>query len=369
MYSESELQSAVSAGAISAEAADSLRGHVAGLRSAPMADEEQLRLITGFNDIFVTIACALVIFASAALGGQFSFAFGALLVAGASWLMAEAFTRKRRMALPSIVLLLSFAIGLGLCAGATLAEFFPEHSVIKSYNFGGKTETYPDMVRYPWQESLIAAAGGLFAALGAGAHWLRFRVSITIAAVLAGVVLVLLATLAAATGQDLNSNAVIAPAALVCGLAVFVYAMKWDLTDLARKTQNADIAFWLHLLAAPLIAHPLFYWMGVTGGEEIGTAQAFGVLAIYLLFGLVALAVDRRALLVSALAYVLVALGQLFRSYGAVELNVALTALVIGSALLALSAFWTPIRSALVLRLPRSIQSRLPKGVVATVAA
>jgi len=83
------------------------------------------------------------------------------------------------------------------------------------------------------------------------------------------------------------------------------------------------------------------------------------------LFGIVALAVDRRALLVSALAYVLVALGQLFRSYGAVELNVALTALVIGSALLALSAFWTPIRTALVQRLPGNLQTRLPKGATA----
>lgn len=361
MYSESELQSAVSAGAISAEAADALRGHVAGIRSAPMADEEQLRLVTGFNDIFVTIACALVIFAAAAIGGQIAFGFGALLVAAAAWLMAEAFTRKRRMALPSIILLLAFAIGLGLSAGAALAEFLPPHPETQTWTGpDGETDSWIEMVRYPWQEALIAAAGGLIAALGAGVHWLRFRVSITIAAVLAGIVLVLLSSLAAATGQELNSNAVIAPAALVCGLAVFAYAMKWDLTDLARKTQNADIAFWLHLLAAPLIAHPLFYWMGVTGGQEIGTAQAVGVLAIYILFGLVALAIDRRALLVSALAYVLAALGQLFRDYGAVELNVALTALVIGSALLGLSAFWAPLRAGLVQQLPAGIRGRLP---------
>jgi hypothetical protein len=39
---------------------------------------------------------------------------------------------------------------------------------------------------------------------------------------------------------------------------------------------------------------------------------------------------------------------------------VALTALVIGSALLTLSAFWTPIRSALVEKLPAELQGRLP---------
>ena len=61
-----------------------------------------------------------------------------------------------------------------------------------------------------------------------------------------------------------------------------------------------------------------------------------GALAVYITMGLIALTIDRRALLVSALAYVLVTLTWLFDRFGAVELNVALTALVIGSALLTL---------------------------------
>lgn len=364
MYSESDLQSAVSAGVISSDAAEALRAHAAGLRLTPAADEEQFRLITGFNDIFVTIACALVIFASASVGGQAADWLGGLLVAGASWLMAEAFTRRRRMALPSIVLLLTFAIGLGFAAGAVAGYLMPPHEVRTPYNYDGKTDYWVQLVRYPWQTATMAAIGALVAALGALLHWRRFRVAITIAAGIGALVLLVLSVLAAATGQDLGGNAIIAPAALLCGLAVFAYAMKWDLTDPERKSQNADIAFWLHLLAAPLIANPLFYWMGVTSGDEIGSMAAVGVLVIYVLFGLVALAVDRRALLVSALAYVLVAMGQLFSSYGAVELNVALTALVIGSALLALSAFWSPIRSALLQRLPESLRRRLPGGAV-----
>ena len=72
-------------------------------------------------------------------------------------------------------------------------------------------------------------------------------------------------------------------------------------------------------------------------------------------------AIDRRALLVSALAYVLAALTFLFDRFGAVELNVALTALVIGSALLTLSAFWSPIRRTVVTKLPNDIQQRLPQ--------
>jgi hypothetical protein len=132
------------------------------------------------------------------------------------------------------------------------------------------------------------------------------------------------------------------------------------MSDRERETRRADVAFWLHLLAAPMIAHPLFNWIGVTGGENVGAGGVAAVLVVYLAMGLVALAIDRRALLVSALAYVLFALTWLFDQFGTVGLNVALTSLVIGSALLCLSAFWTPIRRAVVKNLPATLQLRLP---------
>ncbi|MEY2943937.1 MAG: hypothetical protein RLY97_1951, partial [Pseudomonadota bacterium] len=105
-------------------------------------------------------------------------------------------------------------------------------------------------------------------------------------------------------------------------------------------------------------------WLGVMDGGRLGVLVALGVLAIYLVFAVVALAVDRRALLVSALAYVLVALGRLFEQFGAVQLSVALTALIIGSALLMLSAFWAPIRAAVLARLPGEITGKLPRSAV-----
>ena len=46
--------------------------------------------------------------------------------------------------------------------------------------------------------------------------------------------------------------------------------------------------------------------------------------------------------------------------FGAVELNVALTALVIGSALLLLSAYWHQARAAVVRPLPECLRERLP---------
>ena len=90
--------------------------------------------------------------------------------------------------------------------------------------------------------------------------------------------------------------------------------MRWDISDRSRQTRRSDVAFWLHLLAAPMIAHPLFAWLGIADGDTVGLGGVVVVLAVYVVFGLVALAVDRRALLVSALAYVLFALGNCSRN-------------------------------------------------------
>lgn len=361
MYSESDLQSAIEPGAITAETAEALRLHVASLHAMPAADEEHFRLITGFNDIFVSIACLLVIFAAAAIGTVIAdFWLGGLFVAVASWVMAEAFTRKRRMALPSIILLLAFVLGLGFAASGALEQGMHRHPVHKIYNWDNETQLLTYWEYYPWQEAMIILGAAIAAGMGALLHWRRFHVAITIAAASGALVTLVLAAVAASRNEPLEENPLITPTALLCGLAIFAYAMRWDMSDRARRTQGSDITFWLHLVAAPLIAHPLFYWMGVTRGETIGLGIVLGILAIYIAFALIALAIDRRALLVSALAYVLIALAQLFRDYGAIELNVALTALIIGSALLALSAWWQTIRRQVIHLLSEGARMKLP---------
>jgi len=152
---------------------------------------------------------------------------------------------------------------------------------------------------------------------------------------------------------------------LIGGLAVFALAMWWDVSDRERRTRRSDVAFWLHLAAAPLIAHPVFHMLGVFN-ENITLEIAGIVLALYLVFAFVALAVDRRALLVSSLAYVLYAMYSLFHTAGAVELAWAFTALVIGSALLTLSAFWHPMRGMVVGTLGRLSDKLPPVGTMAT---
>jgi hypothetical protein len=351
MYSDSDLEAAVAAGALTPEAAASLRNYVAGRAASPAVDEEHFRLITGFNDIFVAVAAAILFFALAWIGSTIGpridydgpSPIGPALVAAAAWGLAEFFTRKRRMALPSILMLLAFVGGVGATVGIALVL------MVGADNLNGNEQL---------AGGLVAAA----AAVAAGAawlHWRRFKVPITIAAGAGAVAAVVMALIKTAIGDMESQETILLAFMLLLGIGVFLFAMWWDASDPGRETRRADVAFWLHLLAAPMIVHPVFKLLGLSdGGGSIGGAVI--VLGVYVLFGLTALAVDRRALLVSALVYVLWALSRLFEQAGAVELNLALTALVIGSALLLLSAFWHSARRAVVRPLPAGLQSKLP---------
>jgi hypothetical protein len=270
-----------------------------------------------------------------------------LAIAATSWALALFFTARRRMALPSIVLLLAFVGGILVTAAFALVQIIG-----------------PD--RFNDQNQLLAATvGGVSAAIAAVAawvHWRRFHVPITVAAGAAAVAGLFLAIVLGIVqpGDGEAAKKLILGFVLLLGIGVFLFAMWWDASDRARVTRRSDVAFWLHLLAAPMIAHPIFTLLGLNSGA-VSTGEALIVVGLYVLFGLTALAVDRRALLVSALAYVLYALTELFKKFGAVELNVALTALVIGSALLLLSAYWHQARRLIVTRLPSNLQGRLPE--------
>ena len=362
MYSQQEIDDAVASGVITAEAADALRAHIARQRSTAIPDEEQFRLLTGFNDIFVSIAAAILLFAVGWIGQSIGQATGLMIsehgdtgpsflapfaVAGTAWSLALFFTARRRMALPSILLLLAFVGGVFATAAFLLVQIIgPDR-----FNDHG--------------DVIGATVGGVSAAIAAGAawfHWRNFHVPITIAAGAAAVAGLFLAVVIGIVqpGDSEAAKNLILGFVLLLGIGVFLFAMWWDSSDRARITRRSDVAFWLHLLAAPMIAHPVFALLGLSNGS-VSTGEGLLVVGLYILFGLTALAVDRRALLVSALAYVLYALTELFKQFGAVELNVALTALVIGSALLLLSAYWHQARRMIVTRLPTNLQARLPE--------
>jgi hypothetical protein len=370
MYSQTDLDEAVASGAMTAEAANSLRAFVERQRGLPSVDEENFRLITGFNDIFVAIATAILLFAIGWIGQAIGQSTGLILtdgdnegpsligpalVAATSWGLALFFTAKRRMALPSILLVFAFTLGVLGTVGILEGHIFWAMT-------GGNPEAYFKSNEAAARASLAVMGAIAFAATAAAAwiHWRKFRVPVTVAAGAAAVVGILMAIIASTiAGSTLPMEKIMLGFALLFGVGVFLFAMRWDGSDKARITRRSDVAFWLHLLAAPMIVHPIFSLLGLNDGNA-SIGEGVVVILVYIVLGLAALAIDRRALLVSALAYVLFALSEMFRQFGAVELNIALTALVIGSALLMLSAFWHQARAMVVRPLPEGLRDRLP---------
>ncbi|MGZ2412905.1 hypothetical protein ACUXST_002347 [Sphingomonas sp. F9_3S_D5_B_2] len=359
MYSQQELDDAVAAGAITGDAAAALRAHVESRRSA-IPDEEQFRLLTGFNDIFVSIAATILLFAVGWIGQSIGQATGLivsdngdtgpsflmpLFVAATAWGLALFFTARRRMALPSILLLLAFVGGVLATTGFLLVQ------LIGPAPFEDNAQALA---------STVVAASTAVAAGAAWLHWRRFHVPITVAAgaaTVAGLFVAVVLGFVNVEGEAMKNF--ILGLVLVLGVGMFLFAMWWDSSDRGRLTRRSDVAFWLHLLAAPMIVHPVFTLLGLNDGNAT-LGEGVIVVLLYVVLGVTALAIDRRALLVSALAYVLYALSELFRQFGAVQLNIALTALVIGSALLLLSAFWHQARAMIVRPLPSGLQNYLP---------
>jgi hypothetical protein len=335
---EGLLRTAVARGIITNAQANGLLALAASGALVPdePQDDEKLRFITGFNDIFVTIGLGLFLGAIGYLGlGAAGVGVAGLMVAVASWILAEYFTARRRLALPSIVLGATFVTSVFLAAGSILSG-----------------------AEYPADAGPSASAIAALVALGSAAlHYWRFRVPITIAAGAAAAGGALLSVLAALAPEMMQ--ALWQPILVVMGLVVFGLAMRFDLKDPLRQTLNTDIAFWLHLLAAPLIVHPLVSGIAGSGGEaDMSTLSALAVLGTFVVLAVVALVVDRRAMLVSGLVYAGIAFARLVGLSS--DTSWPLTMLVLGIFVLALSAGWRPLRRALLACLPNSFSARLP---------
>jgi hypothetical protein len=278
--------------------------------------------------VFVVIASALLIASLAWLGFSITPPLGGVAVAVSSWGLAEYFVKQRKMALPAIALLLSFLGGV-----ASVPMLFQEN---------------------PTELSLVIA--GLATSIAAYTHWLRFRVPITVAAGVAALsAFVTAAVIYYLPFMLYYVNNVV----LVCGLLVFGLAMHWDGQDRVRQTRSSDVAFWLHLVAAPMIVHPIFSSLGVLHGEG-GLMISLVVLALYVVLALVSIAVDRRAIMVSALVYVIYAFSSLMDTYGMLTYSFAVTSICLGSTLLLLSAFWHNCRQFIMGFMPEPVQQRLP---------
>ena len=361
MISAKALDRAVEEAVVTREQAQRLREIEAALgpaahepRGDEPDDEESLRFVTGFADIFVTIGLLLFLGALAFLmnvntGSTLTFAG----LAACAWVLAEFFTFKRRMALPSIVLLVVFVGAVLMLSLQIFGSLIPAaHAIPDRYWF------------VPTLNPGALAAASVVTVLLASVHYAHFRVPITIAAgafALCLLVFGLVAVLDPAMNETMFNVTL-----LVSGFAVFALAMWFDTSDPARETRRTDIAFWLHLLAAPMIVHPLI--RGLLHGLDgpMTTRVAVGILWIFLLLGAVAVVIDRRAILVSGLLYAGIAFGTVIRALGFTGSSFVtpIVLLSLGAFILILSAGWQPLRRAILRRLPTEMSRRLPRPLV-----
>lgn len=350
MYSEDELNAAVDAGVLERKSVQAFRNFVEHRRKGALVDEEHFRLLTGFSDIFVSFGILLVFIPTVWLGDMLAGEFvSAAAGAALSWALAEYFTRVRRQALPSILLVLTWVGSIIVIAIIISNDSGLSDGLDSAFDPTGEgSRTFSGLLAI-----LIPSAMGL---LAAGLHWWRFRVPITVAmgvlsAVWGGIALIAYQLPSDFLGEYFEWLV------LSGGVFVFLAAMYWDGKDLTRSTRKSDVAFWLHLGAAPMLVHPVFANLLLDGGSQIGTMV--GVLGVYLFVVLIAIVIDRRASLVSAAAYVLYAVTDALSSANP-EAGFFLACLFLGTALLLFSVLWGWTRRMIVLRLPQDIQRLVP---------
>ena len=338
MYTDEDLDIAIEKGVLTKQAVEDFRALVSTRIEDTPADEERFRLVTGFGDIFVVLVAGLFISASVWLVDQFYGDFGICLAPFLVWGLSEIYVRQRRMALVAVSSTMAFAFSI----------FASLETILREIGWAGDGE-----------DSLLTS---LFLTIPfTWLHWQRFRVPITIAigvAILAIYLLMLVCDYGLVCDEDGYGGSGLQVLMWLLGVGAFALAMYWDISDLRRVTRNSDIAFWLHLIAAPLIVHPIFEGLGFLD-NEVTTLNAVIAVAFFLILTTTSLLIDRRGFMVSSLFYVIYVVFEVMSHYDE-SYRMPLTILVICAPLLLLSAFWHQARNLAMDYIPDSYRQYLP---------
>lgn len=337
LVSQADLKAAVSSGLVTeAQAANliSLSQSRRGARENLSPGDEPFELFKGFNEIFIVVG--LIIFASgwyALTGIRFlgqinnvqSYTGTVTLIGAVTlWLLSEYFIRRRRMVAPAIALSVLFAGNAALGFTAVLSE--------------------PFMVAQDDYASIPLPL--LCATLALGVFWLRFRVPFALAVVALGLFATSIIFAATKSGPVetisdlflLSAGGPFAWITLALGLIVFAVAMVFDMSDPHRVTRRSANGFWLHVIAAPMLVNTLALTL-------LNSNSNIALTGVLTLFALVAIIIDRRSFLITAIGYCVALSFTVLENEGA-----AWTVFGLGVVLLVLGAFWEQIR-AVVLRL------------------
>ncbi len=138
---------------------------------------------------------------------------------------------------------------------------------------------------------------------------------------------------------------------LLAGCSTFLWAMRLDLKDPLRQTRFADCAFWLHLLAAPLIVGSLTAML-IPDLSFPSSYQAALLFFMIFSLGVISLIIDRRSLFMAGLFYLGTSIAYAARFLmGHSELNssvFSVTLITLGAFVVFLGVGWVPVRRLLI---------------------
>jgi hypothetical protein len=331
MLTRADLDDAVRSGIITEQqslALQSLPTERRRARHAHALDDERFVFMRNFNEFFIALGVVLLgvgLWAAASvfpgLGGLFPVLFIAVM-----WGLAEFLTRKLKLTLPSIVLAVFIVTTLAFVLKDNLSD----------------------------ANSLLIAS--LSAALSAALFYWRFRLPFALLLIAGACVASVFAVFLALVGEpgELLTYALF----LIAGLVVLMAAQWYDMSDPERLTRRSDCAFWLTLIAAPLIVHPIARF--ISSGGETTVQSNILTIAVVVFFALVALIIDRRAFLVSSLAYLGGAMVYAFTQLGGEQNALWITLLLMGASVILLGVGWHRARRAVMQFIPSSLARHLP---------
>lgn len=327
--SAAQIEKALEAGIITPAQAKAMREKLPQTKSnALIGNEEDMRFLRSFSDVFIAIGLILLSLGIAGLVGLLGGGVWNLAAAGVSLVLAYYFGRKRRAYLPTLILALMFLVFIQ--AGADF--LFVKDGILAAI--------------------LTLIAMGLFYAL------IRLPFCIALIAIAA---LYLVFALIRRISPDVLTNAA-GIVLMISGAIIFFIALYYDSKDQHRTTRFSDNAFWLHFLAAPLIIHGLAIGaiqgkieklFGIIPMISISQTEAVIILVMVGIITLVGLAINRRALIVSSLGYAGFAIIYLIKGVGLGAGGMAVATLVLlGLSIVLLGTVWHEIRNPIVKLLP-----------------
>lgn len=307
-------------------------------------ESEQPRFVRGFHDILITIGVIVALAGLWGIGSLFA-------VLPAIVILAEILIRRQRLALPAVALTVALVHWAGLFALL----------VVDAAAFDGLDTLTRGLLVLP----IFVAVLSIF-------YW-RYRVPLALAATLLSLFLLAMDIVLVLFSKALGSSEIIAEHTgvaasifLISALGIFSAAMSYDIADPERKSRQSDVAFWLHLAAAPALLYAMlsFVFLRNVSGEWWGDATSPGdaaaVLAIVIVFMAIGLIIDRRAFVTSGLLSLGLAIWTILQR-GGVDFSdyFSVTVLAVGVVVLLIGIFWQVLRRAIVSVLPASITSRL----------